>query len=169
MDPSAQTQRVVKGSRRSTIAKAAAISISTLAAATGVLVMGLLASEADLALSVVPFTTSIALVAGAPMSKPATTRSILIGHCLSAIVGVLVVKLLGAGILPGALAVGVAVAAMLAARAFHPPAAISPLLICQYNLGPYFIFVPVLVGALLVVLLSRFTESLQRRVGYDPA
>jgi CBS-domain-containing membrane protein len=125
--------------------------------------MGVLASKAAIALSFVPFTTSIALVAGAPMSAPATTRSILIGHFSSAIVGVLTVKLLGVGNISGAIAVGGAVAVMLIARAFHPPAAISPLIICEYDLGPYFIFMPVLVGACLVVFLARVTEELQRR------
>lgn len=152
------------GSRwRGSTVKAVMIIISTMSASVGVLVMSVLASKAELALSFVPFTTSIALVAGTPMSKPATTRSILIGHFSSAIVGVLTVKLLGVGSMSGAIAVGVAVAVMLMARAFHPPAAISPLIICEYNLGPYFIVMPVLVGAVLVVLLARLTSILQRR------
>lgn len=145
-------------------AKIIAIVISMLAAGAGVLIMGMLASKAQITLSLVPFATSIALVAGAPMSAPATTRSILMGHFLSAIIGVIAVKVLGTGLTSGAIAVGIAVAAMLAAKAFHPPVAISPLIICEYNLGPYFLVVPVLIGAVLVVLLSRLTESLQRRV-----
>lgn len=131
--------------------------------------MGVLASKAQIALSIVPFITSIALVAGAPMSMAATNRSILAGHLLSAIIGLAIVKTLGIGIVPGAFGVGIAVAAMLASKALHPPAAISPLIICEYNLGPYFIVVPVLVGALLVVVLARVTEVLQRRFGRDLA
>jgi CBS-domain-containing membrane protein len=91
----------------------------------------------------------------------------LVGHLSSAIIGVVAVKFLGAGMLPGAFAVGIGVAVMLALKSLHPPAAISPLIICEYNLGPYFIVVPVLIGALLVVLLSRLTEILQRRFGCD--
>jgi CBS-domain-containing membrane protein len=164
VDQSTQTELVATGSRRGAIAKAAIIVISTFSASAGVLIMSTLASKAELALSFVPFTTSIALVAGAPMSKPATTRAILIGHFSSAIVGVLTVRFLGTGNVSGAIAVGIAVAVMLMAQAFHPPAAISPLIICEYNLGPYFIVMPVLFGALLVVLLARFTAELQRRV-----
>lgn len=167
MDPLTPTQLVTNGPRQTVVTKIIAIMISTLAASVGVLCMGLLASNAQLALSTVPFATSIALVAGAPKSAPATTRSILVGHLSSAVIGVVVVKLLGAGLLPGAFAVGLAVAAMLASKSLHPPAAISPLIICEYNLGPYFIVVPVLLGALLVVLLSRITEILQRRFGCD--
>jgi len=149
--------------------RAATITIATFSASVGVLVMGMLASTAEIPLSFVPFTTSIALVAGAPMSAPATTRSILIGHLSSAIVGLLTVRLLGVGNISGAIAVGGAVAAMLIARAFHPPAAISPLIICEYDLGPFFIFMPVLVGSCLVVFLARFTEELQRRTNCGSA
>jgi CBS-domain-containing membrane protein len=161
------TQLATKGSRPSAATKIIAIMISTLAASIGVLTMSILASNAQIALSIVPFATSIALVAGAPRSAPASSRSILVGHLSSAIIGVVAVKFLGAGMLPGAFAVGIGVAVMLALKSLHPPAAISPLIICEYNLGPYFIVVPVLIGALLVVLLSRLTEILQRRFGCD--
>jgi CBS-domain-containing membrane protein len=57
------------------------------------------------------------------------------------------------------------VAAMLAADAFHPPAAISPLIISQSDYpGLWFMLVPILVGAALLVILSRISEALQRRL-----
>lgn len=145
-------------------AKAVAIMVSMLAATFGVFVMAYLASSARMALSIIPFTTSIALVAGAPTTAPASTRSILVGHVLSAVIGLLTVKIFGVGVIWGAFAVGVSVAAMLAMKSFHPPAAISPLLICEYNLGIDYLFIPVLVGALLVVILSRCSESLQKYI-----
>jgi CBS-domain-containing membrane protein len=70
--------------------------------------------------------------------------------------------------LAGALAVGLAVAVMLALNSLHPPAAISPLIICQHDFGTYFIVMPVLVGAVLVVLLARITRFLRGRFGADP-
>ena len=141
------------------------VMVATPIAAVGVLMMIALASVANMPLATVPFATSIALVAGAPESPPASSRSIFFGHLLSASIGLSIVAIAGGGALVGSVAVGLSVAAMLAADAFHPPAAITPLIISQSHYpGLRFILVPVLVGAALLVILSRTSEALQRQL-----
>ncbi|WMT79124.1 HPP family protein [Bradyrhizobium sp. Ash2021] len=125
-----------------------------------------LASIANVPFATIPFATSVALVAGAPDSRPASNRAIFFGHLLSASVGLSIVAIAGGGALVGSIAVGLSVAAMLAANAFHPPAAISPLIISQGHSELSFL-VPVLVGAVLVIVLSRASEALQCRVSGD--
>jgi CBS-domain-containing membrane protein len=132
--------------------------------AIGILSMLLLADLRHISWGIVPFATSIAMVAGAPESLPASTKSIFLGHLLCAIVGFMALYIFGHGHWVGAIAVGLSVAVMLACRVFHPPAAISSLLIPEIQPDISFLIVPVIFGAILVVILARTSELIQRRL-----
>ncbi len=136
------------------------MAISACFAAAGIFIMVGLASAAKIPLAAVPFATSIVLVAGAPSSAPASTRAILLGHVICAIVGLCVLKGVGRSDLAMALAVGASVAAMLLANAFHPPAGITPLVVMSVTPEPGwdFLFIPVLTGAFAVIALARAAE-----------
>jgi CBS-domain-containing membrane protein len=140
--------------------------VAFLVGTTGILSMLLLADFRHISWGIVPFATSIAMVAGAPESLPASTKSIFLGHLLCAVVGFIALHVFGHGHWVSAIAVGISVAVMLAGRVFHPPAAISSLLIPEIQPDISFLIVPVFFGAILVVVLARISEFVQRRLSF---
>ena len=123
--------------------------------------MLVVAVKSGVPLGAIPFATSIALVAGAPESASTSTRAIFVGHSLSALVGFGAVTCFGGGIAVSSLAVGLAVGGMMGVRAFHPPAAISPLIIVQTSPGVEFLY-PIVIGAALVAVLARVSAAAHR-------
>jgi CBS-domain-containing membrane protein len=105
-------------------------------------------------LAVIPFATSIVLVMGMPDAKPAQPRALVGGHLVSALVGLLVVKITGPHGWAAALAVGLAMLAMHETDTFHPPAGINPLLIVLNDLSWRFLVVPVAAGAVMLALFA---------------
>lgn len=101
-------------------------------------------------MAAIPFATSIVLVISQPDARPAQPRALIGGHLVSALVGLLVLAVMGPGSLAAAFAVGLAVLAMMLTDTLHPPAGINPLLVVAGNLPWSFIVAPVLVGALML-------------------
>ena len=138
--------------------------IRILVAATGgalaIGAMELFSARASYPLAVIPFATSIVLVMGSPGAAPAQPRALIGGHLISALVGLMVVKVTGPAPFAAALAVGLAIAAMHVTRTFHPPAGISPLLIVLNDLPWMFFFVPVAAGALLLTAFAWLWHNL---------
>jgi CBS-domain-containing membrane protein len=125
--------------------------------------MYLLSLQIEFPLAAIPFATSIVLVTGTPDAAPAQPRALVGGHVLSALVGVLALKLLGPEAWVAALAVGLAIFAMLATDSFHPPAGINPLIIVMNSMSWSFILVPVAAGALLLLAYTFMWTNLVRR------
>ena len=75
------------------------------------------------------FGASCVLAFGVPESPLAQPRSIIGGHVVSTLVGLLVLSILGNSWWAGALAVGLALAAMQQTRTLHAPAGANPLVI----------------------------------------
>jgi CBS-domain-containing membrane protein len=123
--------------------------------ALGIALMSALAGVANLPLMLAPFTTSIVLVMSAPGSAFARARNVVGGHVLSALAGVLVLHLLGDTPWYAALAVGLAIAAMQATDTMHPPAGINALIMVVAHPPWTFVFVPVLAGAICLVLFAK--------------
>src|SRR5271155_1566855 len=97
--------------------------IAVLASAAGgavaIAAMEFLAERTSVPLAFIPFATSIVLVMGSPDAKPAQPRALIGGHLLSAVIGLLMVTLAGPQPWAAAVAVGIAMAAMLATDTFH--------------------------------------------------
>lgn len=121
-------------------------------AAIAIGIMEALARLAGEPLARVPFVTSIVLVMALPGSDGARPYAVIGGHLLSAASGLVALAVLGAGETPAAVAVGVAVLLMQAARALHPPAGIGAMLVATQGLPLHWILSPVLAGALLLVV-----------------
>lgn len=117
-------------------------------------------------LASIPFATSIVLVMGSPDAAPAQPRELVGGHLVSAIVGLMVLKLAGPAPWAAAMAVGLSIAAMHLSGTFHPPAGISPLLIVLGDLSWSFLIVPVAAGALMLVGLAWAWHNTWRREGW---
>ena len=137
-----------------------------LAAAGGAIAtaaMEQLADSAGIALMLVPFTTSIALVMGSPEAEPAQPRSLIGGHILSTLSGFALLWLAGSAWWAAALAVGLAIAAMLVTRTLHPPAAIDALIVVTGALPLKFLLVPVASGAALLAGFAFVWHNSTRR------
>jgi CBS-domain-containing membrane protein len=135
-------------------------------AAGGSLAIGLmyyLSLQTEFPLAAIPFATSIVLVTGTPDAQPARPRALVGGHILSAIVGVLAVKIAGPQAWVAVLAVGLAMLAMLATDSFHPPAGINPLIIVMNGMSWGFLLVPVAAGALLLLAYTFVWTNVVRR------
>lgn len=126
--------------------------LAVLAGATGgaiaIGVMEAFAARSAMPVMAVPFATSIVLVLGSPEADAAQPRALIGGHLIASAVGLVVLNLVGPEPWAAALAVGLAMVAMHAAGAFHPPAGIDPLLIVVNAMPWSFLIVPVAAGAL---------------------
>ena len=114
-------------------------------------------------LGAIPFATSIVLVMGSPEADPAQPRALVGGHLVAALVGLVIVKLVGPNPWAAALAVGLAMMAMHLTGTFHPPAGINPLLVVVNNFSWTYIIVPVACGALLLVGFAYAWHNVARR------
>jgi len=126
-------------------------------------IMQYASDRTTLPLVLIPFATSIVLVMGSPEAEPAQPRPLVCGHLVSALVGLLVVKLAGPSVWAAAIAVGIAMVAMHLTRSFHPPAGIDPLIIVHNDLPWSFLVMPVGAGALLLAAFAFAWHSLARR------
>lgn len=127
--------------------------------------MEFFAARSEMPVMAIPFATSIVLVLGSPEAEAAQPRALIGGHLISSVVGLLVLTLVGPQPWAAALAVGLAMVAMHAARAFHPPAGIDPLLIVVNALPWSFLVVPVAAGALALAAFAYVWHLAVRR--YD--
>lgn len=133
-------------------------------AAVAIALMELLAHLAGEPLARVPFVTSIVLVMALPGSDGARPYAVIGGHLLSAASGLAALVVLGAGEVSAAVAVGVAVLLMQAARAMHPPAGIGAMLMASQGLPAAWIASPVLAGAVLLVGYGTLWGRLEPKV-----
>ncbi|NOJ47120.1 HPP family protein [Bradyrhizobium archetypum] len=142
---------------------AAAGAVAGLGGAIAIGIMELFSFAAHYPLAVIPFATSIVLVIGSPNAEPAQPRALVGGHLVSALIGILVLKLAGPQAWAAAAAVGLSILAMYVTGTFHPPAGINPLLIVSGNLPWTFLLAPVLAGALMLTAFCYFWHRGVRR------
>lgn len=128
----------------------ATAAIAGLGAALAIGGMEFLSAAFNYPLAIIPFATSIVLVISSPDLPAAQPRALIGGHVVSALAGIVVVKIAGPQPWAAAFAVGLAVMVMILADMLHPPAGIDPLLIVSANLSWPFLIVPVFAGALLL-------------------
>lgn len=98
-----------------------------------------------------------------PFSQP---RNLVLGHLLSAIVGLIVLVTCGSSWWSIALAVGTAIALMMSTRTVHPPAASNPVIIHLTQPGWSFLLFPILSGALLLLGIALIFNNLSRSDRY---
>lgn len=113
-----------------------------------------------------PFGASCVLAFGLPDSPLAQPRSIVGGHLVTTLVGLLTLHFLGNTWWSEALAVGVALAAMQQTRTVHAPAGANPLLVMATQPGFGFLLTPVLAGALVIVGVAWGVNNLRSRGSY---
>ncbi len=143
---------------------------SWLAACAGMGLLSLIHAQwlADTSLTLMfgPLGASAVLVYGAPKSPLAQPRNLLLGHLVSALVGVLCHQLLPTPQgLSAALAVATAIALMHLTKSTHPPGGATALIAVVgddkiHALGFTYLLVPVGLGALVLLLTALLFNNL---------
>ncbi|MGW0562726.1 HPP family protein [Streptomyces sp. NPDC003016] len=140
-----------------------AAAFHSVSAATAVL-LGLVAIGAMIHEPVLipPLAASAALVHSAPTLPLAQPRSVVVGHLLGAAIGYGVLAAAGSSAWAAAVAAGVTLALMMAARTPHSPACATAVVIVLQAPAPDR-FVPLLLGATVLLVLTEYAASRIRR------
>ncbi|XPV75096.1 MAG: HPP family protein [Desulfovibrio sp.] len=108
-----------------------------------------------------PFGATTVLVFGVPKSQLAQPRNVIMGHVLSATIGVTFFTYVGVEPWSLAIATGFAVMLMIATNTTHPPAGADPILIMLLGKSWGFIITPVFAGAVTIVLIGIVVNKLK--------
>lgn len=103
-----------------------------------------------------PFGATTVLVFALPKSPLAQPKNVIVGHLLTATVGLVFVQFVGVYPWSLALATGVSITLMLLSKTTHPPAGANPILVMLLNPGWSFLLTPVLVGSVLIAVIGYF-------------
>ncbi|WFB64566.1 HPP family protein [Sphingobacterium sp. WM] len=118
------------------------------------------------------FGASAVLVYGAIQSPLAQPRNLVVGHVVSAIVGVTVAKLLPDVIwMTAPLAVASSIVAMQVTRSLHPPGGATALIAVSggakiTELGYWYVLSPVFSGALILLLVALIFNNITKKRHY---
>jgi CBS-domain-containing membrane protein len=132
---------------------------SLLSATLGILVICEITTLVGHPLLIGSFGSSAVLLFGATDSPLAQPRNLVGGHLVSAIVAVIVVALFGSSPVTMAIGVGLAIFVMNMTHTTHPPGGATALIGVQGAVGPSFILMPVLVGALILLATAIITNN----------
>ncbi|WP_262410314.1 HPP family protein [Pseudomonas sp. N40(2020)] len=112
------------------------------------------------------FGASCVLAFGMPESPLAQPRSIIGGHLVSTLIGLLILSTLGSSWWAGALAVGLALVAMQQTRTLHAPAGANPLIVLAAGAPFSFLVTPVLTGSIVIVVVASCLNNIRSRGSY---
>ena len=121
------------------------------------------ASLDELALLIAPFGATAVLVFGLPNSPLAQPSNVIFGHFITAFIGVLFVQFIEVSPLTLATATGLGVTTMMITKTTHPPAGANPLLIMLSGQSWSFLFSPVLLGAIIIVIIGKLAAALNKK------
>ena len=110
-----------------------------------------------------PFGASMVLVMAvydSPLAKP---KNLILGHILSALSGVIIFYLLGNTFISLGLGVALAVFVMMMTNTVHPPAGANPIIVILTGQSINFVFLPVAVGAFIIVAFAYLYNKLLKR------
>jgi len=125
-----------------------------------------MAAKLEMMLVLGSFGASCVLLFGFPDAPFSQPRNTIAGHFLSSLVGLTCLMLFGPTWWSVALAVGTAIALMMATRTVHPPAGSNPVIVYLIQPEWDFLLFPTLTGALLVALVALIYNNLTRNDRY---
>jgi CBS-domain-containing membrane protein len=108
-----------------------------------------------------PFGATAVLVFGVSSSPLAQSKNVILGHFITAFIGVFFYQYLEVTPVTIAIATGLGVTSMLVSKTTHPPAGANPILIMLSGQGWLFLVTPVLVGSIVIVLIGKGLQKLQ--------
>lgn len=112
------------------------------------------------------FGASIFILFVLPDSPFAQPRNVIGGHFISTLSGLVFLHFIGPAWWSMALALAVALMLMQILRIPHPPAGSNPFIVFLSNSSWSFLFIPTLVGAILLVIVSLFFNNLASERSY---
>jgi len=101
-----------------------------------------------------PFGASMVLVMAVHESPLAQPKNLIFGHTLAALSGVLIYSLLGETFYSIGLGVALAIFVMMMTNTVHPPAGANPIIVILGGKSLSFVFLPVAIGAVVIVLFA---------------
>ena len=110
-----------------------------------------------------PFGASMVLVMAVYESPLAKPKNLILGHILSALSGVIIFYLLGNTFISLGLGVALAVFVMMITNTVHPPAGANPIIVILTGQSISFVFLPVAVGAIIIVVFAYFYNKILKR------
>ncbi|OCL90158.1 HPP family protein [Arcobacter porcinus] len=128
--------------------------------------------DSDLTLVLASFGASAVLIYGAVNSPLAQPKNLILGHIISAIIGVSSYKLFGDNLLlASALAVSSSILAMQLTLTLHPPGGATALIAVIgtpqiHELGYIFVIVPVFSGAIILFLIAFIVNNIPKNRAY---
>ncbi len=132
------------------------------------LIDGIWLAEADFLLVIGSFGASAVLLFGTHLSPLAQPYNILVGHVVSAFVGVTVFQILGqADWMSASLAVAGAIAVMQLSRSIHPPGGATALIAVIgseqiHELGYMYVVIPVFAGAMIMLIVALIMNNIPK-------
>ena len=111
-----------------------------------------------------PFGASAVLVFGVPDSPLAQPKNVILGHLLTAFIGIAFVQFVGVTPITLAVATGAAITGMLLTKTTHPPAGANPILIMLAGESWGFLVSPVLIGTLMIVAVGMIHKQLRQKL-----
>jgi CBS-domain-containing membrane protein len=113
--------------------------------------LSFISSQANAIWLMAPFGATMVILFGLPSSPLAQPRNIILGHVITAAIGLIVAYFFGVNEMTLGLAVGLSVIAMMLTNTIHPPAGANPLVIMLAGESWSFLITPVATGALTIV------------------
>tara|TARA_B110000881_G_scaffold21025_1_gene15293 strand:+ start:173 stop:628 length:456 start_codon:yes stop_codon:yes gene_type:complete len=142
--------------------------VSLFAGLGAALAIGLLAFVETLyagaILLMAPFGASAVIIFGLPKSPLAQPKNVILGHLITAFIGLVFVEFVGVTALSLAIAAGLGVTLMLLTKTTHPPAGANPILIMLTAQSWSFLLFPVLAGAIALVFMGKLMNEISRRL-----
>ena len=96
----------------------------------------------------------------------ARPKNVFFGHLISILVGVLFSELFSLSVFSLSFSVGLAVTLMVYLKVVHPPAAGNPIIAIMGNVGYEYIFFPIILGTLLLILITIFINRVILKRNY---
>jgi CBS-domain-containing membrane protein len=119
-----------------------------------------LALVTDISQLIASFGASAVLLYAAPESPLAQPKNVLGGQLISALIGVAVVQSIGISWFSIALAVSMSIGMMNITKTLHPPGGATAIIAVWTAQKFQFVFLPVLVGTLLLLVIAQFNNFL---------
>ena len=110
-----------------------------------------------------PFGASMVLVMAvydSPLAKP---KNLILGHVLSALSGVVIFYIFGNTFISLGLGVALAIFIMMITNTVHPPAGANPIIVILTGQSLSFVFLPVAVGAIIIVVFAYLYNKLLKK------
>lgn len=133
----------------------------------GIGIVSYLALNSELFSLFAPLGASAVLLYGAPAAPFSQPRSVIGGHVISALIGVIVFRLMGVNFIAVALGVSLAIIIMLLTKTVHPPAGATALIGVTASQGSFmWVLSPVAVGALILLIVALIVNNLDKDKSY---